>query len=136
MSYLVDANVLSESTRLSPDTNVLAWLEKHQHELFISVITIGELERGIALYPHSRKRSQLERWMRELLLAFEDRILPVDLRTAQTWGHYYAKQQQNGRKPPSLDSLVAATAAVHNLTVVTRNMADFPSIKVFNPWES
>lgn len=134
MSYLVDANVLSESTRPSPDLNVLQWLENHEHELFISVITIGELQRGVALYPQSRKRSLLEHWMRDLLLTFESRILPIDLRVAQAWSLYYAQQQRHGRKPPSLDSLLAATATVHGFTIVTRNMGDFPEIPLLNPW--
>jgi predicted nucleic acid-binding protein len=136
MSYLVDTNVLSESTRANPDPRVLAWLREHEHELFVSVITAGELQRGVALYPQSRKRQRLERWLEELLAAFEGRILPVDRKVAQEWGHYYAAQQQAGRKPPSLDSLVAATAKVYQLTVVSRNAADFPDVPVVNPWEN
>ena len=136
MSYLVDTNVLSEPTRPNPDAGVLEWLRQHEHELFISVITAGELQRGVALYPQSRKRQSLEQWLEELLATFEGRILPVDRKIAQEWGHYYAAQQQAGRKPPSLDSLVAATAKVHQLTIVSRNEADFPDVPVVNPWES
>ena len=89
----------------------------------------------MALYPQSRKRQSLEQWLEELLATFEGRILPVDRKIAQEWGHYYAAQQQAGRKPPSLDSFVAATAKVHQLTIVSRNEADFPDIPVVNPWE-
>lgn len=134
MSYLVDSNVLSEMTRIAPDAKVLRWLNEHEDELFISVITIGELGRCVALYPRSRKRLQLERWLGELLLTFEGRILPIDLRTAQRWGNYYAAQEEKGRRPPSLDSLIAATAIIHDLSIVTRNGADFPGLSTINPW--
>jgi toxin FitB len=134
VSYLVDANVLSESTRLTSNPNVFVWIQEHENDLFISVITVGELERGVALYPQSRKRGSLERWLRELLLTFEGKILPIDLKVAQRWGQYYAEQERRGQKPPSLDSLIAATASVYGLTVVTRNTTDFPGVSVFNPW--
>jgi toxin FitB len=134
MSYLVDTNVLSESTRPNPDAGVLEWLREHEHELYISVITAGELQRGVALYPQSRKRKSLEQWLEDLLAAFEGRILPVDKTIAREWGKYYAAQQRAGRKPPSLDSLVAATARVHQLTIVSRNADDFPELSIVNPW--
>ena len=135
MSYLVDANVLSEGTQPSPEPRVLAWLETHEDELFLSAVTVGELQRGIALYPVSRKRAALERWLKELLESFEARILPVDRAVALEWGRYYAAQQQIGRRPPTLDSLVAATARVHALTVASRNAADFADLPSVNPWE-
>ncbi len=135
MSYLVDANVLSEGTRPRPEPRVLAWLETHEDELFLSAVTVGELQRGIALYPVSRKRTALERWLKELLESFEARILPVDRAVALEWGRYYAAQQQIGRTPPTLDSLVAATARVHALTVASRNAADFADLPTVNPWE-
>lgn len=136
MSYLVDTNVLSESTRPDPDPAVLEWLRENEDDVYISVITAGELQRGVALYPHSRKRKSLESWLHELLAAFEGRVLPLDKRIALEWGHYYAAQQRAGRKPPSLDSLVAATAKVHQLTIVSRNANDFPNVAVLNPWSS
>jgi toxin FitB len=134
MSYLADTNVLSEPTRPNPDAGVLAWLREHEHELYISVITVGELQRGVALYPQSRKRKSLEQWLEDILAAFEGRILPVDKTIAREWGHYYAAQQRAGHKPPSLDSLVAATAKVHQLTIISRNGDDFPGLPVVNPW--
>lgn len=134
MSFLVDANVLSESTRPAPQPAVLDWLRDHDSELHISVITVGELQRGVALYPQTRKRSQLEHWLRDLLLAFENRILPVDLKIARAWGDYYASHEKSGRKPPSLDSLLAATVLVHRFTLVSRNIRDFPGVPVLNPW--
>lgn len=134
MSYLVDTNVLSEATRPTPDPSVLGWLQQNEHELFISVITAGELQRGVDLYPLSRKRKSLEEWLENLLAAFEGRILPISETVAREWGHYYSAQQKSGRKPPSLDSLVAATAKVHQLTIVSRNAEDFPDLRVVNPW--
>jgi toxin FitB len=134
VSYLVDTNVLSEPTRPNPDAGVLEWLREHEQELYISVITAGELQRGVALYPQSRKRRSLEQWLDQLLAAFEGRILLVDKAIAREWGHYYAAQQKRGRKPQSLDSLVAATAKVHQLTIVSRNAEDFPELSVLNPW--
>lgn len=135
MNYLVDANVLSEATRPSPDARVMAWLDRHETALFLSTVTVGELQRGIALYPQSRKRTALTAWLKEVLNRFEGCILPVDSPVAVAWGNYYAAQQQKGHKPPSLDSLIAATALVHGLTVATRNADDFPDVPVTNPWE-
>jgi predicted nucleic acid-binding protein len=134
MSYLVDANVLSEATRESPDAKVLAWIEANEADLFLSAITVGELQRGVALYAKSRKRAVLEKWLGELLGAFEGRILPVDQQVALAWGEYYAAQQLKGRKPPALNSMVAATARVHGLTVASRNLDDFPDTPAMNPW--
>ena len=134
MSYLVDANVLSEATRDFPDAKVLAWIEANEADLFLSAVTVGELRRGVALYPKSRKRAILEKWLEELLAAFEERILPVDRQVALAWGEYYATQQLKGRKPPALDSIVAATARVHGLIVASRNMDDFPDTPAINLW--
>ena len=135
MNYLVDANVLSEGTRQAPDANVISWLKTHEEELSVSVITLWELQRGISRYPTSRKRAALEKWLDDMLEAFEGRILSVDEEVASKWGAYYAEQEKKGRKPPTLDSLLAATARTHGLTVATRNAADFPDLPVTNPWE-
>ncbi|MBI5384126.1 MAG: type II toxin-antitoxin system VapC family toxin [Verrucomicrobia bacterium] len=136
MSYLVDAKVLSESTYKKPDKRVLTWLEEHEAQLHVSVLTLGELQKGISLYPESRKRAALEKWFKEVLEVFSGRVLPVDQAVALAWGKYYAAQQQAGRKPPALDSLVAATAWVHGFTVVSRNTDDSPGVPVVNPWAS
>ena len=134
MNYLADANVLSEATRSSPDPRVLAWLERHETDLLLSAVTVGELRRGVALYPQSRKRTALTKWLEEVLESFEGRILAVDREVAVAWGNYHAAQQLKGRKLPVLDSLVAATAQVHGLIVATRNMDDFPDVPLTNPW--
>lgn len=134
MNCLVDANVLSEATRPASDPRVLAWLDRHGADLFISAVTVGELRRGVALYPQSRKRAALAKWLEEVVGSFEGRILPVNLEVAVAWGDYYAAQQRKGHKPQALDSLVAATAQVHGFTVATRNAEDFPGVSVTNPW--
>lgn len=134
MNYLADANVLSEATRPAPEGRVLAWIERHEADLLLSAVTVGELRRGIALYPQSRKRAGLTKWLEEVLESFEGRILPVDRQVAVAWGNYHAAQQLKGRTLPALDSLVAATAQIHGLTVATRNVEDFPDVPVTNPW--
>lgn len=135
MNCLADANVLSEATRPAPDPRVLAWLERHEADLWLSAITVGELRRGVALYPHGRKRAALTRWLAEVLEAFGDRIVPVDLAVAEAWGEHHAAQQRQGRRLPVPDSLLAATARVHGFTVATCNEADFPGVAVVNPWD-
>jgi predicted nucleic acid-binding protein len=136
MSFLLDSNVLSEPTKPKPSERVLEWLQQHEDDSFLSVITVGELQRGVHLYPLSKKRSVLEQWLEELLTSFENRIVPIDRLVAEVWGKYYAAQQRAGRKPPSLDSWVAATALVHQFTIVSRNVADFPDVPIVNIWDS
>lgn len=134
MKYLADANVLSEATRPDPEARVLTWIERHESDLYLSAVTMGELRRGVALYPQSRKRALLTKWLQEVLENFEDRIVAVDHEVALAWGNYHAAQQLKGRRLPTLDSLVAATALVYGMTVATRNVRDFPDVAVTNPW--
>ncbi len=135
MSFLVDANVLCEGTRPAAAPRVLAWLAQHDVRLCVSVITLGEILKGIRLLPRGRRRTQLERWLVELETSFEGRILPVDSAIMQTWAELYARHQSAGRLLSSFDSLLAATALRHGLTVATRNLTDFPKdVPVVNPW--
>lgn len=136
MSYLVDANVLCEATRPQPDARVLAWLERHDAELHISTLTLAEIVKGIHLLSHSKKRRHLEEWFEELVASFAGRVLTVDEPVARTWGAFYAKQQRQGQLLSSFDSLLAATALAHGLTLATRNTLDFPDeVPVVNPWQ-
>lgn len=136
MSYLVDANVLSEATRHNADAEVVSWLGQHDTELYVSVITLGEIDKGIQLLPRSKRRNALQKWFKELEYSFDNRILPLDRDTMSQWATMYAKSQRTGRLLPSFDSLLAATALEHGLTVATRNTDDFPSeCPVLNPWE-
>ena len=136
MSYLVDANVLSEATRRQPDANVLAWLERHDAELHVSTLTLAEIVKGIHLLAQGKKRRDLEAWFEELVASLAGRVLPVDESVARAWGAFYAKHQRQGRLLSSFDSLLAATALAHGLTLATRNAADFPAdVSVINPWQ-
>lgn len=137
MSYLIDTNVLSELRRKQPDDNVVRWLEKRPPTtLFLSALTIGELRKGIELMPEGgRKRSYLD-WLEvELPRFFSGRVLAIEESVADCWGRLVA---QAGRALPAIDSLLAATALTHGLTLVTRNERDFrhPGLDIINPWEA
>ena len=135
MSYLVDTNVISELVRPKPAKSVLAWFENIPSEaLHISVLTLGEIRRGVEQIPDGARREKLRLWLEhELLDWFGTRILLVDIPVADRWGRLVA---QMGRPVPSIDSLLAATALHYELRLVTRNQKDFdyPGLEVVNPW--
>lgn len=137
MSYLLDTNILSEIAKLEPDERVIRWLQTY-NSLYLSVITIGELQRGISRLPRSRKKSVLASWLDEQLTLFSSSILPLDSETVLVWGEMIATLEKQGRPMPILDSLIAATAIRHNLTLVTRNTRDFAHLDLVlvNPFES
>ena len=139
--FLLDTNVLSEfNRRRDPDPRVKRWLETTPNEsLYASVLTLGEIRMGIELLPPSKKRTGLEKWFQnDLQDWFEGRILPIDEGVANRWGVLSAQAQSKGRPLPTIDSLLAATALQHSLTVVSRNVNDFlvAGLEVINPWES
>lgn len=135
MSYLIDTNVLSELRRRDPDTQVVRWFaERPSATLYLSVLTLGEVRKGIEALPESPRRLALLDWLEgELPLFFSGRILVIDARVADRWGQLVA---QAARPVPVIDSLLAATALVHGLTLVTRNLRDFqyPGLAVLDPW--
>ena len=136
MSWLLDTCVISEPARKAPDAKVVQWLaEQAEEELFLSVLTLGELRKGAALLPDGRKRRQILQWLqRDIRQRFEGRILPVDETVSLAWGQLLA----DARRPvPAIDSLIAATAVAHYLTLVTRNIGDMAGTgaEAFNPWE-
>ncbi|MGA8865032.1 MAG: type II toxin-antitoxin system VapC family toxin [Gallionella sp.] len=135
MSYLLDTNVIPELVRPKPAKAVLAWFENIPSEaLHISVLTLGEIRKGVEQMPDSVRREKLRLWLEhELLDWFGSRILPVDIPVADRWGRLIA---QMGRPVPSIDSLLAATALHYELRLVTRNQKDFvyPGLEVINPW--
>lgn len=140
MIYLLDTCVLSELTRPQPNPSVIAWIRMHaETSCYLSVLTIGELVGGIRRLPVAAKRVKLEGWLQsELLLRFKDRILVIDEAVATRWGSLIADTCARGRVLPTIDSLLAAIAQEHGLTIITRNIKDFVDVgvKVLNPWES
>ncbi len=138
MSWLLDTCVISELIRPRPKASVVSWIrERNEDELFLSVITVGELEKGIAKLPDSAKRAKLEQWVRrELADRFRDRLLVIDSSVAARWGGIVGASEARGQPLPVIDSLIAATGLQHDLTVVTRNTDDLErcGAHCFNPW--
>jgi toxin FitB len=138
LKYLLDTNVLSETRRPRPDPAVIAFLETTDEDsLFLSVITLAELRRGVDRLPSGRRRSALNEWLQnDLIVRFDGRILGIERETADAWGRLMARAERNGRTPAVLDVWIAAIAVVHGMTVVTRDVADFTPLsdQVFNPW--
>lgn len=140
MSYLLDTCVISELVQKSPNPKVVDWLNTQDEEsLFLSALTIGELEKGITALGAGGKRDRLNKWVREELLPrFEGRVLPIDEKVALRWGQVTAAAQARGFSLSTIDSLLAATALEHRLELVTRNVADMKhsGVHVLNPWET
>lgn len=139
MNYLLDTCVLSEFTRKQPDESVIRWMNAISEEaLFISAITIGEIQRGIERLPESHHKSDLLVWMNTALMErFHQRILALDAQTMLLWGSITVSMEKYGRPMSVMDSLILATALQHNLILTTRNIADFQArgIQLINPWE-
>jgi hypothetical protein len=134
MMYLVDANVLSEPTKRSPQSKVVNWLTAHEARLVVDPIVLGELRIGILALPRGRKRARLENWLDELERSIE--CLPWDASVSRRWSGLVVNLKQRGQTMPLLDSMVAATALEHGLTLVTRNVHDFKKsgVRVFDPF--
>lgn len=137
---LLDTCVLSELARPRPDGGVLAWLDAADESvLYLSVVTLGELEKGIARLPVSARRRKIERWVRQDLAArFEGRLLDVDRAVAERWGAMSGESEGRGVPLPVIDALIAATALTHGLDVVTRNTSDLErcGARCINPWKA
>lgn len=140
MNYLLDTNIISEFASSAPNSDMMTWLQEHQQDnLFLSVITIGEIQQGIERLPISKKRTRLTNWLHNtLLVIYADFILPLDTPTMLQWGAMTAQLIKKGRKMPVMDALIAATAVTHDLTLVTRNISDYQytNIPLINPWQS
>jgi len=139
MNYLLDTCVLSEFTRRQPEPRVIAWLDSIDEEkLFISVITVGEIQRGIERLPDSHRETELLVWMNNALLArFAERTIPIDTATMFLWGSLVARLEADGQPMGVMDSLILASAMQNNLIIATRNVADFlpGGVQVLNPWD-
>jgi len=137
--YLLDTNIPSELIRPRPEPLVSTWLERQNDlHLYLSVVTIGELRKGLTLLPSGKKRALLEGWLESRLLPwFEGRILPISLAIANRWGAMDGEEQLRGNPLNTADGLIAATALEHDLTVVTRNVKDFArlGVSILNPWD-
>jgi predicted nucleic acid-binding protein len=139
VNLLLDTNVLSEPQRPAPDLKVLSWLDAvDEDRVFISVASIAELRRGIALMDDGRRRAALAAWLADDLPArFAERILAIDHAVAERWGDLMAQSRRSGVALSVLDGFFAATALTNDLTLVTRNVRDFApfGVTLFNPWE-
>ena len=140
MSFLLDTCVFSELVKKEPQQSVLPWLERQREEdLFLSVLTFGELQQGIAKLPDSARRARLEEWTdRELYDRFAGQLLDVDYHVGSLAGKRQGTAESEGLTLPIVDSLIAATAIHHRLVVVTRNQSDLTrcGADVVNPWEA
>ena len=134
MKYLVDANVLSEPTKPVLDSRIIEWLRANEHEIAVDPVILGEVRFGILILPRGRKRTALERWFD----AGVERLhcLPWDANTGLKWAELLARLRTTGKAMPIKDSLIAATAAIHNLAIATRNRDDFVNagVSVVDPF--
>lgn len=137
MSYLLDTNVISETIRRQQNRLVMEWLEQIPAEaLFVSVLTLGEIRKGVERIAEKKRKEKLRLWLEHELPAwFEGRVIPVNLAVAERWGRLLAEA---GRPVPTVDSLLAATALHYELRLVTRNAGDFVyrGLEVINPWQN
>lgn len=139
MNYLLDTCIISEVIKKKPQNSVIEWLNNvPENQLFLSILSLGEIQKGVSRLEESPRKKELQRWLQEdLVKRFENRILNLDLQTALKWGEVLGFQEKNGIKIPVIDSLLAATALLHELVIVTRNSKDMAKtgVQIHNPWE-
>ncbi len=138
MNFLLDTNLVSEWIKPHPNPGVVDWFASADEDrVFISVVTVAELRHGVERLAAGHRRTRLNKWMEgELLFRFDGRLLPIDVATAEAWGRIVAHREELGRPIGAMDAFIAASAKVHQLTLVTRNQADFESSvdAIVNPW--
>ena len=138
--FLLDTNCISEVVRIQPEPRVLEWMESaNEGLLYLSVLTLGEIRKGLPSLPQSKRGTNLEAWLEvELQARFSGRILPIDAAVAHRWGFLAAEAKRKGKALSTIDALLVATALHYNLTVVSRNVSDFANTQVplLNPWEA
>lgn len=139
MNYLLDTNVISELISKHPDQKVAEWLDRlDPNTVYLSVITIGEIQKGIEKLPPSRRREKVKEWLEgDLLIRFQGRILEITTEVMPVWGELTGRLEKEGRPITAVDSLVAAIALEGNYRLVTRNEHDFQytGVTIFNPWK-
>lgn len=140
MKYLLDTCVISEALKPKPNENVIAWMQnQHESSLYLSVITFGEIEKGIEKSVDETRKRKLKLWVEEdLKQRFEGRIIPIDMTVATKWGEVQGNCEQRGKPMSAIDGLIAVTGLVHNCIVVTRNVSDMQqsSVELLNPWDT
>jgi predicted nucleic acid-binding protein len=137
VNFLLDTNAVSEWVKPRPNPGLIRWMEEADEDrVFLSVLSLAELRYGIERMAVGARRNRLEGWLRhELPARFEGRILSVDLPVAEAWGRTVSRSEAMGRPMGAMDAFLSATAETHRLTLVTRNVSDFPALKaVLNPW--
>ena len=139
MKYLLDTCVISELFTKNPNPKVVNFIDSlDSDDVFLSVITIGEIAKGVEKLPKSKRKQELHTWLREnLIVRFDRRIIPLETEVMMDWGIMVARLETAGITLPAIDSLIAATTSTHTLTLVTRNVGDFSGtgIEIVNPWE-
>jgi tRNA(fMet)-specific endonuclease VapC len=139
MNYLLDTNVISELISKHPDQKVAEWLDRlDPNTVYLSVITIGEIQKGIEKLPPSRRREKVKEWLEgDLLIRFQGRILEITTEVMLVWGELTGRLEKEGRPITAVDSLVAAIALEGNYRLVTRNEHDFQytGVTILNPWK-
>ena len=136
MKFIADANLLSEPTKPEPSPQVLEWLRRNEEQLAVTPIILGELEYGILLLHANKRKKQLEVWFEKIRSTAH--CLDFDSKAASSWAHLLTHLKSQGHAMPIKDSLIAASAIAHNLTVATRNTRDFKNVRVplINPFET
>lgn len=139
MKYLLDTCVISELVAKQPSEKVIDWIDNiEQENVYLSVITIGEIRKGIDKLPESKRKVNLQEWLNDqLLIRFRGKILAIDTHVMLVWGELIGRLEVEGKKMPAMDSLIAAIAIHNNCSLVTRNQDDFKyaGLTIVNPWE-
>lgn len=139
MKYLLDTCVISELVAKQPNPKVLAWIDSVDPDgVFLSVITIGEIAKGVEKLPNSKRKQELTDWLEnELLIRFQDNLIELDANILMLWGKIIARLELKGQTIPAIDALIAASALERGLILVTRNVSDFDGtgVEILDPWD-
>jgi predicted nucleic acid-binding protein len=140
MNYLLDTCLISELAKSEPHKKVVNWvLSENETSFYLSVITFGELHKGVEKLPESKKKDELRIWIEyELKNRFQNRTIGIDMHVSVIWGKILCAAEKKGKPMPAVDSLIAATGIAHDLTVVTRNVTDMrqSGVRLLNPWSN
>ncbi len=138
MKFLLDTNVISEAKQKKPNKRVLEWLDaQDESKLYLSVLSVGKIRKGIARLESGKKKAELEEWLEKLRNRFARRLLPLSEKTFLVWGKMCGEFENKGIVRSALDSLLEASALEHDLIFVTRNVKNFQNsqVTILNPWE-